>query len=456
MTRSFGILLDLNNESGGNQCGRAAKIFREFLATLFTIRSFNKAKMVTRRNTMKSKKLWLVVMLSLLSLFAGCGGGGGGSSSGGSTGTLSLSLTDAPAIGYKAVYVTIEKVQVHMGGDTWTTVTDVGNGKTYNLLELVGGVREDLGITELAPGSYTQMRLILGRVPDGGINVLSQKHLFPNYVVTDADETHELKVPSGFQTGIKIVQGFVINGNQTTELILDFDAAKSIVKAGNSGNWLLKPTIKVLELKEYAIVRGVVKYEDKTVSGALVSAQQFDDKNNSDKEDDTLEVFSTTVTNTEGEFELFLNPNGNVTGSLYNIVAYKNDYEANCVEVLTKADLPQLPGTTSITLAKPVSTNTLTGFVTGAIRISGATDQQYVTLSFRQNMVCKDAVNSSSVEVKSENHANLSIYTTELTQGVYDVNASIYDEATDRQSEDDAYDIKITAGESTPLPIPFP
>ena len=70
-------------------------------------------------------------------------------------------------------------------------------------------------------------------------------------------------------------------------------------------------------------------------------------------------------------------------------------------------------------------------------------------------MVCEDAVNSSSVEVKSENDANLSKYTTELTIGKYDVNASIYDENTNQQSEDDAYDILIKKGEYTTKNIPF-
>ena len=387
---------------------------------------------------MKSKKLWLVLMLSLLSLFVGCGGSGGGDSSGGSDsrGTLSLSLTDAPA--EYAVYVTIEKVEVHMGGDTWTTVTDLGTGKTYNLRELAGGVREELGITELIPGHYTQMRLILGKVPEAGT-----PHPHANYVLidtgpdtdTDPIEIHELKVPSGFQTGIKIVQGFDITGSQTTELVIDFDAAKSVVKAGNSDNWLLKPTIKVYNTKECAIVTGEVKDESgKFIENALVSAQQYNG--------DTLEVVSSTVTAVDGTYELlFLNP-----GGTYNIVASRDGNIAKCVQVTTTA---------AETVAPPITTPTgNTGTLTGTVSISPGTEDQFVTLSFRQSLDCdaNSTTATTPVEVKSENYANVisPSYSTLLTVGDYDVNASTFG------FPDKDYPVQIKINMITEQNISFP
>ena len=165
------------------------------------------------------------------------------------SGTLSLNLTDAPAQQFEAVYVTIKEVWVHVGGDeedegNWEIV--VSPNKTYNLLELRYCLRVSLGIAELQSGHYTQMRLIIADEPDDGFNLRQEVHPYANYVIDSSYDYHELKIPSGPQTGVKIVGGFDINENQTTELTLDFDASKSVVKAGNSGKWLLKPTIKVL------------------------------------------------------------------------------------------------------------------------------------------------------------------------------------------------------------------
>ena len=95
-------------------------------------------------------------------------------------------------------------------------------------------------------------------------------------VINSSEEKYELKIPSGLQTGIKIIHGFDINENQTTELILDFNASKSIVKAGASGKWLLKPTVKVLNTEDYSIISGTITddaVEPQALEGVLVSAQ---------------------------------------------------------------------------------------------------------------------------------------------------------------------------------------
>src|SRR6185503_5966153 len=94
---------------------------------------------------------------------AACGGGGGASEPGG-TGTMRVALTDAPACGYDAVNVTIERVRVHQSssaGDHDTGWSDlvVSPRRRVNLLALTNGVLEELGEMPLPSGRYTQMRL---------------------------------------------------------------------------------------------------------------------------------------------------------------------------------------------------------------------------------------------------------------------------------------------------------
>jgi hypothetical protein len=181
------------------------------------------------------------------------------------------------------------------------------------------------------------------------------------------------------QTGLKVVNGFVINENQTTELVLDFNAQKSVVHAGSSGNWLIKPTVKVLDTATWAIVNGTV--EDGAAApleGILLSAQIFD-PGAADRSEEVV-VEAATVTDSNGEFAL-------------------------------------------------ASTDQV-GQVAGTVEIVGGLANQHAVLSFRQDFDCIDAAAAEPIEVAGLNAADDSSYSVDLPAGLYDAVGSSAGEAT--------------------------
>lgn len=339
---------------------------------------------------MKALKLSVCIISSLFILmFAACSGDGGGSSSGGATGILSVNLADNTIQGCKAVFVTIDEVRVHTHGG-WQQLTPTSPNHTHNLLELQNGVREKLGIAELTKGPYTQMRLIIGDSPDAG-------HPSANYIIDEDDEYHELKIPSGYNTGIKIVHGFYIEEDQTTELILDFCVSDSIVMPGHDGEWLLKPTIKVLDTDNYSIVSGAVTDNDdgSAIGGSLVSAQIYESYA---QPGDKVVVQASTTAEENGDYALFLKP------GIYNIVAYEDGYNptwvcsfaAEATETY-ELNLDSLP------------TESL-GSVSGTVVITNSIPEDHATLSFRQTADCGDGKDDIEIEVKSLNVANEGTY----------------------------------------------
>jgi hypothetical protein len=378
-----------------------------------------------RVNEMKVPKLWALIASSLfISILAACAGVI-------DTGTLFLSLSDATTAEYNAVYVTIQEVQVHTDeGGNWQRVASPN--KTYNLLELVNGVREQLGITELETAHYTQMRLIIGKSPDDTINLLSERHPYANYIIDNADTYYELKIPSGYQTGIKIVHGFDITENETTELILDFDASRSIVKAGNSGQWLLKPTVKVLDTADYSIISGTVIAPD--AEGVLVSAQVYDP--GADDEKDSVVIQASTIADENGFYTIFLHP------GTYNIVAYKDGYNPGCAKISLASNSSYIQ---DFTLNAASS-----GEITGTVSIDGGDEEQYATLSFRQSAQCEGSIEEEIIEVQSLNSADNTQYSLRLPVGIYSAVASSYGKET--KTDDN---IEITTDTATPLNISF-
>jgi len=369
---------------------------------------------------MKAFKLssWIILSLILL-MFVACGGGGG---SGGdvATGTLSLSLTDASSSDYQAVFVTIDEVQVHLGGNEnnpnhWKSVDMPISPLTVDLFDLVNGVREDLGLVDLDVGRYTQMRLIIGNDPN------PDYHPFANYVITNAETpvVHELKIPSGHKTGFKVVNGFTINDDQITELILDFDATRSVIQAGSSGQWLLKPTVKAIEEEGYAIIEGRVTDYASTpsgIDGVLVTVQKYNATAVDPK--DKVEIIASTLTDSNGSenghFKLFVKPLAE--NEHYYLVAFT---AGRSPDFLTITELSENETKKLVDyLMLPESDM---GTVWGAVIMTGADDTAYATLSFRQ-----EVGSGEMIEIKSINVLNPYSYSVELPKDMYTLVASTF------------------------------
>lgn len=189
-------------------------------------------------------------------MLAACGGGNG--DSGTSMGTLHASLTDAPSCGYDAVHVTIDRVRVHQSAsaaDTdsgWSEVV-LSPPKRVDLLTLTNGVLEELGQTQLPTGTYTQLRLVLA--PNDAANPLA------NAVTPTGGTETALTTPSGTQTGVKLNADVSVAADKIADVVLDFDACKSVVKRGNSGQYNLKPVVAVTPVLSDAGLR-VIGYVD--------------------------------------------------------------------------------------------------------------------------------------------------------------------------------------------------
>lgn len=201
---------------------------------------------------MKRGWLSLTVALLLVAGLSGCDHGPSGGGSGQSR--LNIYMTDSPS-DLDAVNIVIREVSVHSEGQGWVVIND--SLRTFDLLTLTNGASVLLGSAVLEAGHYTQIRLLLGE----GSNVVVDGIVYP------------LVVPSGTQTGIKLIHEFTLEPSFTYELMLDFDASRSVNQTGN-GTYHLKPTIRVTPVATSGAIAGFVAPAS---SKALVTATSLTD-----------------------------------------------------------------------------------------------------------------------------------------------------------------------------------
>lgn len=152
-------------------------------------------------------------------------------------------MVDAPG-DYEQVLVEVVDVQVNPeeGEEGWVSLDNAETG-IYDLIQLTNGEEAYLGDVLLPAGELNQIRLVLG---DNNTLVLNDGTSTP------------LSTPSAQQSGLKVKVDAVIEGGVTYKLVLDFDAARSVVKAGNSGAYNLKPVIRASMEATSGAIAGVI------------------------------------------------------------------------------------------------------------------------------------------------------------------------------------------------------
>lgn len=188
-------------------------------------------------------RMFAVAALSAVLAACGDGGGGGGGSSVAAAAPAPtvaagefLAHTARPVCSYEHVDLTVRALRLRqegVAGQPWREVV-LAAPTRIDLLNLQGGLLAALGAAPLAPGHYTQIRLVL--VDDD---------LLANAVQPTGASLVPLTVPGGTSSGLKLDGDFDVPVGRSADVLLEgFEPCQAIVGAGNSGRLQLKPQLR--------------------------------------------------------------------------------------------------------------------------------------------------------------------------------------------------------------------
>jgi hypothetical protein len=196
---------------------------------------------------------WITGFLAAATVgLAACGGGSAGSATSMPTsnamGQLRLAVSDAPLDG--AAHVVLVFTGVELTGNSGSPLTiTFPQPKSIDLITQSGMASAYIFDQPIAAGTYGQVRLMV--TADGSAN---------NSYVELADGTmHGLRVPSGAETGFKLVTGFTVPSSGVVDYTIDFDLRKAITcPPGQAPACLLKPTARLVNNTAVGNIQGQI------------------------------------------------------------------------------------------------------------------------------------------------------------------------------------------------------
>lgn len=165
------------------------------------------------------------------------------------SGVLSLSITDAPVDDATAVVVEFTAVSIKPA-DGEAEVFEFDEPRSIDLLTLQGNASEALLEDELVDaGDYEWVRL----------HVNAENGLMDSFIEFEGGGQHSLFVPSGSESGLKLVSGFTVPVNGSADFTIDFDLRKS-VHSPETGqiDYILRPALRLVNNVEVGSIAGTV------------------------------------------------------------------------------------------------------------------------------------------------------------------------------------------------------
>lgn len=256
---------------------------------------------LTKKLSMKLLNSIIIVFISAFVLI-GCDD----SNDDASKGRLEIAITDAPIDdeNISAVYLSIAGVELKTGDEEWTELGAFDEPVVINLLDYQNGEVFFLTEESVDAGDYSEIRLILN-MPEGEGATKANAGTYLEY----QDGTIQpLFVPSGSTSGYKAKGEFTVPAGGVTGLTIDFDVRKSVVKAGNSGKYILKPILRLLENNNVAMIKGnVISLEE------YATIKVFAYANDSFTEDEITEPATDDVDFPNAVTSANVDANGNFT-----------------------------------------------------------------------------------------------------------------------------------------------
>ena len=173
---------------------------------------------------------------------------------------LTILLTDAPGDVLEAV-VTISSIYLQGGpadAEAQGRVMLRTEPVTTDLVTLVNDLETIVEGAVIPAGNYGQLRVVI----DGAyikVDGASGPRVYstPDYAEAPAQVDGTLQCPSCSQSGIKInFAGSLTLDAATETLLVDFDVAETFGKAaGNSGMWVMRPSLKATRVEAAATVQ---------------------------------------------------------------------------------------------------------------------------------------------------------------------------------------------------------